>query len=78
MDEGDQGRPEQAAEPVLEAVPPVTALAADALPIEAMPPTEEALVAAEPTGTGLGMPKELPTMPGPSNVEFNIEHLPED
>ncbi|KAI4999745.1 hypothetical protein ZWY2020_004334 [Hordeum vulgare] len=24
------------------------------------------------------MPKEPPTMPGPSNVEFNIEHLPED
>ncbi|KAI4981280.1 hypothetical protein ZWY2020_021765 [Hordeum vulgare] len=47
-------------------------------PIEAMPPTEEALVGAEPTGTGLGMPKELRTMPGPSNVEFNIEHLPED
>ncbi|KAI5006365.1 hypothetical protein ZWY2020_033608 [Hordeum vulgare] len=38
----------------------------------------EALVVAEPTGTGLGMPKEPPTMPGPSNVEFNIEHLPED
>ena len=77
MDEGDQGRPEQAAEPVLEAAPPVTARAV-VPPTKAMPPTEEALVAAEPTGTGLGMPKELPTMPGPSNVEFNIEHLPED
>ena len=78
VDEGDQGRPEQAAEPVLEAVPPVTALAADVPPIEAMSPTEEALVAAEPTGAGLGMPKELPTMQGPSNVEFNVQRLPED
>ncbi|KAI5011923.1 hypothetical protein ZWY2020_024057 [Hordeum vulgare] len=84
VDEGDQGRPEQAAEPVLEAVPSVTALVADVPPTEAMPPiemvspTEMALVATEPTGAGLGMPKELPTMPGPSNVEFNVERLPED
>ena len=78
VDEGDQGRPEQAAEPVLEAAPPVTALAADVLPTEAMPPTETALVADEPTGAGLGMPQELPTMPGSSNVEFNIQRLPEE
>ena len=78
MDEGDQGRAEQAAEPVLEAAPPVTALAADVLPTEATLPTETALVADEPTGAGLGMPQELPTMPGSSNVEFNIQRLPEE
>ena len=64
--------------PVLEAVPPVTALAADVPPTEAMPSTEAALVAAEPTGASLGMPKEPPTMPGPSNVVYNVQHLPED
>ena len=78
VDEGDQGRPEQAVEPVLEAAPPVTALAADVLPTKAMPPTETTLVADEPTGAGLGMPQELPTMPGSSNVEFNIQRLPEE
>ena len=78
MDEGDQGRAEQAAEPVLEAAPPVAALAADVLPTEALPPTEPALVVEEPTGADLGMPQELPTMPGSSNVEFNIQRLPEE
>ncbi|KAI5002897.1 hypothetical protein ZWY2020_027547 [Hordeum vulgare] len=77
-DEDDQGRSEQAAVPVLEAAPPVTALAADVPPTEAMPSTETALVAAESTGAGLGMPKEPSTMPGPSNVEYNVQHLPED
>ncbi|KAI4998340.1 hypothetical protein ZWY2020_053682 [Hordeum vulgare] len=78
MDEGDQGRAEQAAEPVLEAAPPVAALAADVLPTEALPPTEPALVVEEPTGADLGMPQELVTMPGSSNVEFNIQRLPEE
>ena len=78
MDEGDQGRAEQAAEPVLEAAPPVAALAADVPPTEAMPPTEPALVVEVPTGADLGMPQELPTMPGSSNVEFNIQRLPEE
>uniref|UniRef100_A0A8I7B5J3 Uncharacterized protein n=1 Tax=Hordeum vulgare subsp. vulgare TaxID=112509 RepID=A0A8I7B5J3_HORVV len=72
VDEGDQGRTEQAMEPVLEAAPPVAALAAD------VPPTEPALVVEVPTGTDLGMPQELPTMPGSSNVEFNIQRLPEE
>ena len=72
MDEGDQGRAEQAAEPVLEAAPPIAALAAD------VPPTEPAMVVEVPTGADLGMPLELPTMPGSSNVEFNIQRLPEE
>ena len=76
MDESDQGRAEQAAEPVLEAAPPVAAPAADVPPTEALPPTEPALVVEVPTGADLGMPLELPTMPGSSNVEFNIQHLP--
>uniref|UniRef100_A0A8I6X5A6 Uncharacterized protein n=1 Tax=Hordeum vulgare subsp. vulgare TaxID=112509 RepID=A0A8I6X5A6_HORVV len=78
VDEGDQGRAEQAAEPVLEAAPPVATLAANVPPIEALPPTEPALVVEVPTGANLGMPPELPTMPGSSNVEFNIERLPEE
>ncbi|KAI5022592.1 hypothetical protein ZWY2020_059322, partial [Hordeum vulgare] len=32
----------------------------------------------ERTCVGLGMPKELPTMPDPSNVGFNVQRLPED
>ncbi|KAI5022373.1 hypothetical protein ZWY2020_059103 [Hordeum vulgare] len=40
-------------------------------------PTEAGLVL-EPTGAGLGMPKEPPTMPGPSNVEYDVQRLPED
>ena len=46
MDEGDQGRSEQAAVPVLEAVPPVTTLAMDTPPTETMPSTETALIVA--------------------------------
>ncbi|KAI4986158.1 hypothetical protein ZWY2020_018788 [Hordeum vulgare] len=65
-------------EPVSEAARPILALAADVLLTEAMPPTETALVADEPTGAGLGMPQELPMMPGSSNVEFNIQRLPEE
>uniref|UniRef100_A0A8I6WPL7 Uncharacterized protein n=1 Tax=Hordeum vulgare subsp. vulgare TaxID=112509 RepID=A0A8I6WPL7_HORVV len=78
VDEGDQGRTEQAAEPVLEVAPPVAALAADVPPTEALSPTEPVLVVEVPTGTDLGMPQELPTMPGSSNVEFIIQRLPEE
>ena len=78
MEDDNQGRSEQAAVPVLEAVPPVIALVADVPPTEAMPSTETALVAAGPTTAGLGMPKEPPTMPGPSTVEYNVQRLPED
>ena len=78
MDEGDQGRAEQAAEPVLEAPPPVAALAADVLPTEALPQTEPVLVDEEPTGADLGMPQELPTIPGSSKAEFSIQRLPEE
>ncbi|KAI5011410.1 hypothetical protein ZWY2020_013547 [Hordeum vulgare] len=78
VEEGDQRRSEQAAVPVLEAVPLVTTLAKDAPPTETMPSTETALTAAEPTGTSLGMPKGPPTMPGPSTVEYNVQRLPED
>ncbi|KAI4976420.1 hypothetical protein ZWY2020_050027 [Hordeum vulgare] len=78
VDEGDQGRAEQTAEPVPEAAPVVAALAADVLSTEALPPTEAALVVEEPTGADLGMPQELPTMLGSSNVEFNMQRLPEE
>ena len=78
MGEGGQEGPEPAAEPILEVVPLVAALAADVLPTEALPPIEPALVVEEPTGADLGMPQELPTMPGSSNVEFNIQRLPEE
>ncbi|KAI4987068.1 hypothetical protein ZWY2020_019868 [Hordeum vulgare] len=78
VDEGDQGGAEQAAKPVLEAAPPVAALAADVLPTEVLPPTEAVLVVEEPTGADLGMPQELPMMPGSSNAEFNIQRLPEE
>ena len=57
-----------AAVPVLEAVPSATTPAMDAPPAETMPSTETALIAAEPTGAGLGMPKESLVVPGPSTV----------
>ena len=78
LDEGDQGRADPAVEPVLEAAPPAAALAADGLPTEALPPTEPTLVVEVPTGADLGMPQDLPTMPGSSNAEFNIRRLPEE
>ena len=68
MEEDDQKRSEQAVVPVLEAVPPVTTLAMDAPPTEAMLSTETTLIAAEPTGAGLGMPKESLVVPGPLTV----------
>uniref|UniRef100_A0A8I6W8B2 Uncharacterized protein n=1 Tax=Hordeum vulgare subsp. vulgare TaxID=112509 RepID=A0A8I6W8B2_HORVV len=78
VDEGDQGRTEQAMEPVLEAAPHVASPTADVPPTEALPPTEPTTVVEVPTGTDLGMPQELPTMAGSSNVEFNIQRLPEE
>ncbi|KAI5002690.1 hypothetical protein ZWY2020_027340 [Hordeum vulgare] len=78
VEDDDQGRSEQAAVLVLEVVPPVTTLAMNAPPTEVIPSTETALIAAGPTGAGLGMPKEPPMMPGPSTVEYNVQRLPED
>ncbi|KAI4966997.1 hypothetical protein ZWY2020_034475 [Hordeum vulgare] len=43
-----------------------------------MPPTETVLLAAEPTGAELGMPKESSIVPGPSTVQYDARHLPED
>ncbi|KAI4971999.1 hypothetical protein ZWY2020_002924 [Hordeum vulgare] len=74
VEEGDQRRSEQAVR--LEAVH--VTLAIDAPPTETMPSTETALITTEPTGAGLGMPKESPTMPGPSTVQYNVQRLPED
>ena len=78
VDEDDQGRANPAVEPVLEAAPPAAALAADMLPTEELPQTEPVLVDEERTGAGLGMPQELPTIPGSSNAEFSIQRLPEE
>ncbi|KAI4973091.1 hypothetical protein ZWY2020_028799 [Hordeum vulgare] len=63
VEEDDQKRSEQAATPVLEAVPSVTTPAMDAPPTEMMPSTDTALIIAEPTGAGLGMPKESLVVP---------------
>lgn len=78
VEEDDQKRSEQAAVPVLEAVPSVTTPAMDAPAAETMPSTEMALIAAEPTGAGLGMPKEYLVVPGPSTVQYDVQRLPED
>lgn len=78
MEEDNQKRSEQAAVPVLEAVPSVTTPAMDAPPTETMSSTETALIAAEPTGAGLGMPKESLVVPGPSTVQYDAQRLPED
>ncbi|KAI4992052.1 hypothetical protein ZWY2020_041915 [Hordeum vulgare] len=43
-----------------------------------MQPTETVLLAAEPTGVELGMPKESSVVPGPSTVQYDTRHLPED
>uniref|UniRef100_A0A8I6YUD9 Uncharacterized protein n=1 Tax=Hordeum vulgare subsp. vulgare TaxID=112509 RepID=A0A8I6YUD9_HORVV len=81
-DEDGQGRADPAAEPVvepvLEAAPPAAAPAADAPPTEVPPLTEPVLVGDEPTGANLGMPQDLPTIPGLSNVEFSIRCVPEE
>ena len=45
---------------------------------EVLPLTEPTPVVEVPTGADLGMPQELPTMPGSSNDEFNIRRLPEE
>ncbi|KAI4983488.1 hypothetical protein ZWY2020_025354 [Hordeum vulgare] len=74
----DQKRSEQAAVPVLEVVPPVTTPAMDAPPTETMMSTETALIAAEPTGAGHGMPKESLVVPGLSTVQYDAQRLPED
>ncbi|KAI4987173.1 hypothetical protein ZWY2020_019973 [Hordeum vulgare] len=63
VEEDNQKRFEQAAAPVLEAVPSVTTPAKDASPTETMPSTDTALIVAEPTGAGLGMPKESLVVP---------------
>ena len=80
LDEDDQGRADPAVEPVLEpvpeAAPPAAALVADAPPTEVPPPTEPVPVREEPTGMNLGMPQELPMIPGSS--EFSIRCVPEE
>ncbi|KAI4999990.1 hypothetical protein ZWY2020_004579 [Hordeum vulgare] len=78
LEEDDQKRPEQASVPVLEVAPPATAPAMDVPPTETMPSTETALIAAEPTGAGLGMPKDSLVAPGPSIAQYDAQRLPED
>ncbi|KAI5011903.1 hypothetical protein ZWY2020_024037 [Hordeum vulgare] len=78
LEEDDQKRSGQALAPVLEAVPSAVGPATDAPPTETMPSTETVSFAAEPTGVGLGMPKDSPVVPGPSTVQYDARHLPED
>ena len=78
VEDDNQKRSEQVAVPVLEVAPSVTTPAMDAPPTEMMPSTETALIAAEPTGAGLGMPNESLVVPGPSTVQFDAQRLPED
>ncbi|KAI4995026.1 hypothetical protein ZWY2020_034929 [Hordeum vulgare] len=78
VEDDDQKRSEQAAAPVLEAVPSVTTPAMDAPPTETMSSTETTLISAEPTGAGLGMPKESLVVPGPWTVQYDARRLPED
>ncbi|KAI4990623.1 hypothetical protein ZWY2020_038986 [Hordeum vulgare] len=58
------------------AVPPILALAQTCRPTKAM--SIKAAFGSSESGAGLGMPKEPPTMPGPSNIEYNVQRLPED
>ncbi|KAI5007424.1 hypothetical protein ZWY2020_050869 [Hordeum vulgare] len=78
VEEDNQKRSEPAAVPVLEAVPSATTPATDTPPAETVPSTETALIAAEPTGAGLGMPKEPLVVSGPSTVQYDAQRLPED
>ncbi|KAI5005345.1 hypothetical protein ZWY2020_032588 [Hordeum vulgare] len=78
VEDDDQKRSEQAAAPVIEAVPSVTTPAMEAPPTETMSSTDTALIVAEPTGAGLGMPKESLEVPGPSTVEYDARRLLED
>ncbi|KAI4997341.1 hypothetical protein ZWY2020_052683 [Hordeum vulgare] len=64
--------------PVLEVVPSAVAPTTAVLPTETMPPTETVPLAAEPTAAELGMPKESSAAPGPSTVQYDARHLPED
>ena len=92
VNEGDQGRADRVVEPaqepvlepVLEAALPAAVPAANAPPTEMPPPTEvpppiePVPVGEELTGANLGMPHELPTIPGSSNAEFSIRRVPEE
>ena len=78
LEEDDQRGSGPTLAPVLEVVPSAAAPTMDAPPTETMPSTETAPLAAEPTGTGLGMPKESSVVPGPSTVQYDARHLPED
>ena len=50
----------------------------DAPPTETISSTKAVPLAAEPTGAGLGMPKESSVVPGLSTVQYDARHLPED
>ena len=78
LEEDDQKGTGQTLAPVLEAVPSAAAPTMDAPPTETMTSTEAVPLAAEPTGAGLGMPKESPIVPGPSTVQYDPRHLPKD
>ncbi|KAI4985306.1 hypothetical protein ZWY2020_017936 [Hordeum vulgare] len=78
LEDDDQRGSGPALAPVLEVVPSAAAPTMNVPPTETMPPTETVLLTAEPTGAELGMPKESSAAPGPSTVQYDARHLPED
>ncbi|KAI5013582.1 hypothetical protein ZWY2020_037095 [Hordeum vulgare] len=78
LEDDDQRGSGLALAPVLEVVPSAAAPTMDVPPTETMPPTEMVPFATEPTGAELGMPKESSVVPGPSTVQYDARHLPED
>ena len=78
LEEDDQRGSGPTLAPILEVIPSATAPTVDASSTEPMPSTEAVSLAAEPTGAGLGMPKESSVVPGPSTVQYDARHLPED
>ncbi|KAI4997095.1 hypothetical protein ZWY2020_052437 [Hordeum vulgare] len=78
LEDDDQRGSGPALAPVLEVVPFAAAPTTAVLPTETMPPTETVPLVADPTGAELGMPKESSAVPGPSTIQYDARHLPED
>ncbi|KAI5007775.1 hypothetical protein ZWY2020_008823 [Hordeum vulgare] len=78
LEDDDQRGSGLALAPVLEVVPSAAAPTMNEPPTETMPPTETVPLAAEPTGAELGMPKESSVLSGPSTIQYDARHLPED
>ncbi|KAI4987801.1 hypothetical protein ZWY2020_028559 [Hordeum vulgare] len=78
LEDDDQRGSGPALAPVLEVVPSAVAPTMNVPPTETVLPTETVPLTAEPTGAGLGMPKESSVVSGPSTVQYDARHLPED